>query len=325
MKRIDNAQPRNVIFILSDDHRYDFMGFTGKVPWLETPNMDRLAREGAYFPNAFVTTSLCSPSRASILTGQFSHTHTVIDNQAPAPESLIYFPQYLQEAGYQTGFFWQMAHGRRRRSASSRLHPLGELPADKVPTLARPLNINGERKEFPDAYTTDLLTEHALDWLQQRDEEKPFFLYLSHKAVHAMFEPAPRHQGKYENEQIVLPPSFYTSAPTEQGARVIPTDRPSTPVRSLISTTPIIRRIFWTSVPSESIRASGNRRVTKPYYGGNTTPDWQKEAARKLARRRIISTTANWTSKPSTDATAKPCWGLMKASGRYWRTWTNKG
>ena len=71
-------QPRNVVFILTDDHRYDYMGFTGKVPWLETPNMDKLAAEGAYLPNAFVTTSLCSPSRASILTGQFSHTHTIV-------------------------------------------------------------------------------------------------------------------------------------------------------------------------------------------------------------------------------------------------------
>ncbi|NNE78235.1 MAG: sulfatase-like hydrolase/transferase, partial [Pricia sp.] len=64
--------PRNVVFILTDDHRYDYMGFTGKVPWLKTPHMDRLAEEGAYLPNTFVTTSLCSPSRASILTGQFS-------------------------------------------------------------------------------------------------------------------------------------------------------------------------------------------------------------------------------------------------------------
>lgn len=73
-------QRPNVIFILSDDHRFDFMGFTGKVPWLETPNMDRMAREGAWVKNATVTTALCSPSRASILTGQYAHTHTVVDN-----------------------------------------------------------------------------------------------------------------------------------------------------------------------------------------------------------------------------------------------------
>src|SRR5690242_7689886 len=95
----------NVVFILSDDHRYDFMGFMNKVPGLKTPNMDRLAREGAHLQNAFVTTSLCSPSRASILTGQYAHTHTVVDNQAPMPGDLIFFPQYLQKAGYQTAFF----------------------------------------------------------------------------------------------------------------------------------------------------------------------------------------------------------------------------
>ena len=88
---VQKKKPRNIIFILTDDHRYDYMGFTGKVPWLETPNLDKLAKEGAYLSNAFVTTSLCSPSRASILTGQFSHTHTIVDNQAPDPGNLHIF------------------------------------------------------------------------------------------------------------------------------------------------------------------------------------------------------------------------------------------
>ena len=105
LDKIPGTTPKNIIFILTDDHRYDFMGFTGKVPWLETPNLDRLAREGAYFPNTYVTTSLCSPSRASILTGLYSHTHRVVDNAAPDPGDLTFFPEYLQNAGYQTGFF----------------------------------------------------------------------------------------------------------------------------------------------------------------------------------------------------------------------------
>ena len=99
------APKRNVVFILSDDHRFDFMGFTGKLPWLKTPHMDRMAERGVYFDQAYVTTSLCSPSRASILTGLYAHTHTIVDNQAPNPGNLTYFPEYLQEAGYQTGFF----------------------------------------------------------------------------------------------------------------------------------------------------------------------------------------------------------------------------
>lgn len=86
----NGEKPRNVIFILSDDHRYDFMGFTGAVPWLQTPALDRMAREGACLKNAFVTTSLSSPSRASILTGLFTHTHTVVDNQAPKPDDLVF-------------------------------------------------------------------------------------------------------------------------------------------------------------------------------------------------------------------------------------------
>ena len=94
-KSESSSDIKNVIFVLSDDHRYDFMGFTGKVPWLKTPAMDKMAAEGCHLENAFVTTSLCSPSRASILTGMYSHTHTVVDNQAPVPEDLIFFPQYI--------------------------------------------------------------------------------------------------------------------------------------------------------------------------------------------------------------------------------------
>jgi len=89
----ESASPRNVIFILCDDHRYDFMGFMGKPAFLETPNMDRMAREGAHLANATVSTSLCSPSRASILTGQYAHTHGVVDNNTLIPEGTIFFPQ----------------------------------------------------------------------------------------------------------------------------------------------------------------------------------------------------------------------------------------
>ncbi len=201
-------KPRNVIFILTDDHRYDYMGFTGKVPWLETPNMDRLAQEGAYLPNAFVTTSLCSPSRASILTGQFSHSHTIVDNQAPDPGNLTYFPQYLQKAGYQTSFFgkWHMGdHGDAPQPGFSHWESFPGQGVYYNPTL----NINGKRIAYTDStYITDLLTEHAVKWLDERDKKKPFFLYLSHKAVHAGFQPAKRHKGKYKGKKIKLPATY---------------------------------------------------------------------------------------------------------------------
>ncbi|MCP4975743.1 MAG: sulfatase-like hydrolase/transferase, partial [Maribacter sp.] len=139
--------PRNIIFILTDDHRYDYMGFTGKVPWLETPNMDKLAKEGAYLSNTFVTTSLCSPSRASILTGQFSHSHTIVDNQAPDPGNLTYFPQYLEKAGYQTGFFgkWHMGnHGDEPQPGFTHWESFPGQGVYYNPTL----NINGKRVSY---------------------------------------------------------------------------------------------------------------------------------------------------------------------------------
>src|SRR5688500_18674227 len=79
-------QRRNIVFILSDDHRYDFVGFHPQAPrWLETPALDRMSREGAWMQNAFVSTALCSPSRASILAGQYAHRHGGAGNQRPVP------------------------------------------------------------------------------------------------------------------------------------------------------------------------------------------------------------------------------------------------
>ena len=209
LEEIAEAKARNVIFILSDDHRYDFMGFTGAVPWLKTPAMDRLASEGAYMENAFVTTSLCSPSRASILTGQYSHVHTIVDNVAPDPGNLVFFPQYLQNAGYQTGFFgkWHMGdesdHPRPGFDHWESFKGQGEYYGPEM-------NINGERIKYGDSiYISDLLTDHVIDWLDNRDKENPFFVYLSHKAVHAHFKPAERHLGMYEGKKINLPSTYY--------------------------------------------------------------------------------------------------------------------
>ncbi len=109
LQRIPGRKPRNVVFILSDDHRYDFMGFMGKVKFLETPNMDRLAREGAHIQNATVTTALCSPSRASILTGQFSHKHGVVDNQTDIRPDVVFFPQTPTTFGVRTDR-WKYIH-----------------------------------------------------------------------------------------------------------------------------------------------------------------------------------------------------------------------
>lgn len=209
LDKVKGKKPHNVVFILSDDHRYDFMGFMNKVPFLETPNMDKMAKEGVHMANAFVSTSLCSPSRASILTGQYAHRHGVIDNQSPVPDSAVFFPQYLQKAGYKTGFIgkWHMgaSHDRPRKGFDYWVSFKGQGKYYN-PTL----NVNGERVSYTDSsYITDLLTGYALDFLKKQDAKKPFFLYLSHKAVHSEFMPAKRHVNAYNGEAVAYPKTMY--------------------------------------------------------------------------------------------------------------------
>lgn len=199
------AERPNIVFILSDDHRFDFLSCVESCPdFLKTPNLDRMAEEGAHFRNAFVSTSLCSPSRASILTGRYMHHHQVVDNQRPIAAGTQYFPEHLQRAGYTTAFVgkWHMGHDHDAPRpgfdfwASFR----GQGQYDN-PTL----NINGTRQSF-DGYTTDVLTDVALDWLgQKRPKGNPFLMFLSYKAVHYPFQPSPRHAQRYQNEPIDYP------------------------------------------------------------------------------------------------------------------------
>ena len=200
------VKPRNVVFILTDDHRYDAIGFMGH-PFLETPHLDSLAENGIHLKNAFVATSLCSPSRASILTGMYTHKHRVIDNNRLVPPGTIFFPQYLQRAGYSTAFVgkWHMggSDDDPRPGFDHWVSFRGQgnyLP----PGPGYTLNVDG-RRELQKGYITDELTDYAIQWLEQQTSERPFFLYLSHKAVHANFTPAKRHQGLYADVELNLP------------------------------------------------------------------------------------------------------------------------
>jgi N-acetylglucosamine-6-sulfatase len=199
----------NVVFILTDDHRSDFMGFTQKIAWQKTPAMDKMAKEGAYFKNTFVTTSLCSPSRASVLTGQYAHVHKIVDNASGEPDGLIYFPQYLQQLGYQTSFFgkWHMGDDDDRvRPGFNHWESFRGQGVYCNPQL----NVNGTHVQYNDStYITDLLTTHAIQWLDNRNKSKPFFLYLSHKAVHSPLAPAKRHKGMYKHLAYEKPNTYW--------------------------------------------------------------------------------------------------------------------
>jgi len=205
LARIPQRQPRNVIFILTDDQRYDAFGFLGGQAFLETPHLDALARGGVYLPNAFVTTALCSPSRASILTGMYAHRHRVVDNDSAVPDGLVFFPQYLQRAGYETAFIgkWHMG-GHIDHPQPGFNHWVSFKGQGSYLPSKDGFNVNG--KQVPQkGYITDELTNYALEWLGGRSGRKPFMLYLSHKAVHAEFVPAERHRGRYQDKQFVPP------------------------------------------------------------------------------------------------------------------------
>lgn len=222
------TRPENIIFVLVDDLRYDAMGFL--TPGLKTPNIDYLAKNGVYFPNAVVTSSLCSPSRATILTGQTARNHGVIDNNNSSEAGLIFFPAYLQQAGYQTGFFgkWHMGNdtdapragfdrwvsfkGQGTYFPTDQLSP-GQIAAGERQTL----NVDG-RVVKRAGYITDELTDYAMDWLEKgRDPAKPFFLYLSHKAVHSDPLPPDRYKTQYADLAITLPASMANTPENNRG------------------------------------------------------------------------------------------------------------
>ncbi len=203
--RPQSAQPKNVILIVSDDHRYDFMGFMDSAPtWLETPGLDRMRAGGMHIRNAFVTTSLCSPSRASILTGQYAHRHGIVDNSTPPPPDTHVFPELLQQAGWRTAFIgkWHMGeHTDNPKPGFDRWVSFQGQGVYVNPTL----NVDGDRFQV-EGYTTEILTDYALDWLKKRrGDSHPFYLQLSHKATHAEFVPSPKDSGTYAGVEIPYP------------------------------------------------------------------------------------------------------------------------
>ena len=207
---VDATDPPNIIFILVDDQRYDELGFLN--PFLETPHLNALAASGVFFSNAVVSTSLCSPSRASILTGQYMHNHGVADNNTPLKPGTRTFPELLQEAGYRTALIgkWHMGglSDEPRPGFDHWVSFAGQgtyLPIDPFGNRST-FNINGERVEQT-GYMTDELTDYAIEWLEAAGSGGPFLLYLSHKAVHSDFTPAQRHRDQYADVRLELPPS----------------------------------------------------------------------------------------------------------------------
>jgi N-acetylglucosamine-6-sulfatase len=211
----------NIVFILIDDLRWDELGITGH-SYTKTPNIDRIAREGALFRNAFVTTPLCSPSRASFLTGQYAHTHGIIDNvdRSAASHQLITFPRLLHEAGYEAAFIgkWHMGNDDSPRPGFDRwvsFKGQGTYLDPEINEDGQPVQSSG--------YITDILNGYAVEFIK-RPHEKPFLVYLAHKAIHPevkqnndgsiniagaeLFIPAQRHKNLFAGETIPRRPNY---------------------------------------------------------------------------------------------------------------------
>jgi N-acetylglucosamine-6-sulfatase len=203
---------RNVVLIVSDDHAFNMLCCAGH-PWVRTPSLDRMARNGAHFRNAFVTTSLCCPSRASILSGRYAHSHGVDSNYTDLPAGIATFPQLLREAGHRTAFIgkWHMDAGNDAPRPGFDHWVSFKGQGEYFDPL---LNVDGVAQRAQ-GYTTDLLTEYALRFIAGA-QAQPFCLILSHTAPHAFCQSAPRHRDLYQNEPIPYPASM---ANTEENYR----------------------------------------------------------------------------------------------------------
>jgi N-acetylglucosamine-6-sulfatase len=190
----------NFVFILVDDMRWDSFSYAGH-PFLKTPHIDRIAREGAQFTNAFVTTPLCSPSRGSFLTGQYVQTHGVIGNTpagVPISHKLETFPKLLRASGYETGYFgkWHMGNDASPRPGFDRWVSFKGQGVYNDPAL----NIDGQETKQT-GYITDILSEHAAQFIE-KPHSKPFCVYIGHKAIHGPFTPAERHKDLFKTDPI---------------------------------------------------------------------------------------------------------------------------
>ncbi|MGI9289300.1 MAG: sulfatase-like hydrolase/transferase, partial [Pseudomonadales bacterium] len=204
-----SPKPRpNVVFILTDDQRADAVGFHEKpLLGIKTPNIDRLAAEGARFSNMFVTTSLCSPSRASFLSGTYAHTHGVSNNFTDYPAELESFPMVLQRAGYETAWVgkWHMGEDDDSKRPGFDYWITHKGQGKYYDTT---FNVDGERR-LVKGYYTEEVTDMALDWLTSRDSSTPFALVLGHKAPHGPFMPEQKYQTIYDHIPVPYPASGF--------------------------------------------------------------------------------------------------------------------
>ncbi len=212
-KASDRTKRPNVLIILSDDHAYQAIGAYGSQLAM-TPNIDRLAKEGAVFNSAYVTNSICGPSRAVILTGKFSHKNGFKDNDHSVFDgSQQTFVKQLQQAGYQTAWIgkWHLTSQPQGFDFWQILPGQGDYYNPDF------LLMDGTRKQF-EGYVSNLVEDFSEDWLGKRDPAKPFCLVIGHKAVHRTWIPDLQDLGRYDKVNFPLPADFYDAYENRKAA-----------------------------------------------------------------------------------------------------------
>jgi arylsulfatase A-like enzyme len=203
----------NIIFILGDNHNAQTMGCAGH-PFIQTPGIDRLASEGVLFENAFNTTSLCSPSRASILTGAYAHRHDVLNNHTPWTGRMTTFLEYLSQAGYETAFIgkWHMPGKGLPEMPFLDLFVSYTYREGQGSYFNCPLIVNGQEMPSRKEYITEEVTDFALEFIQANQalpavSRKPFCVYLSHRSSHPPYQAPKDMAGMYKHADVssVLP------------------------------------------------------------------------------------------------------------------------
>ena len=193
----------NILFIMSDDHAYQAISAYSD-HLIQTPNIDRLAKEGMLFTNACVTNSICAPSRAVILTGKHSHLNGKIDNRLPFDTTQVTFPQIFQQAGYQTAMYGKLHFGNNPKGVDDFMI----LPGQG--NYINPRFITSEGDTTITGYVTDIITDLTLGWLKEkRDPDKPFMLAYLHKAPHRPWWPRPDKFAEFSEKTFPLPETLF--------------------------------------------------------------------------------------------------------------------
>jgi N-acetylglucosamine-6-sulfatase len=202
------AQRPNILFVLLDDLRWNALGYSGNSV-VHTPNIDRIANEGVNFRNAFCTTSLCSPSRGSILTGLYAHRHGVTNNFTEYPSSIRSFPAVLHSAGYETAYVGKYHMGENNDEPRPGFDYFATHKGQGQ-YFDTEFNLNGERREVIKGYYTTVVTDLALDWLKRDHAGKPWMMMIGHKATHSFYTPEEKYAHAFDNVPVKYPDSAFS-------------------------------------------------------------------------------------------------------------------